>query len=243
MFGKKPKKDAVQTPPEKTRAEYTLEYVQIEINRLVKEIDSVHSNSFNEADTCNRLILPFFHAFGWDPYSTFWKSQFAINGTRRHVDYAFSTNGYGWTLIEAKRLNFKNIDKNKNFIRQIASYFNADPNAHLIILTNGEEYCFYSYGETTEICTTPFIKFNLHDIDVTGNATFLRHLFRNGYNIGNWSKYAVMSRALAEIRHSLRNAPDSLTKQHLIEKSFALLYPEFQEPERKEIVEFFTRYS
>ena len=76
MFGKKPKKDAVQTPPEKTRAEYTLEYVQIEINRLVKEIDSVHGNSFNEADTCNRLILPFFHAFGWDPYSTFWKSHF-----------------------------------------------------------------------------------------------------------------------------------------------------------------------
>lgn len=243
MFGKKPKKDAVQTPPEKTRAEYTLEYVQIEINRLVKEIDSVHSNSFNEADTCNRLILPFFHAFGWDPYSTFWKSQFAINGTRRHVDYAFSTNGYGWTLIEAKRLNFKNIDKNKNFIRQIASYFNADPNAHLIILTNGEEYCFYSYGETTEICTTPFIKFNLHDIDVTGNATFLRHLFRNGYNIGDWSKYAEMSRALAEIRHSLRKAPESLTKQHLIEKSFALLYPEYQEPERKEIVGFFNSFT
>ena len=243
MFGKKPKKDAVQTPPEKTRAEYTLEYVQIEINRLVKEIDSVHSNSFNEADTCNRLILPFFHAFGWDPYSTFWKSQFAINGTRRHVDYAFSTNGYGWTLIEAKKLNFKNIDRNKNFIKQIASYFNADPHAHLIILTNGEEYCFYSYGETTEICTTPFIKFNLHDIDVTGNATFLRHLFRNGYNIGNWSKYAVMSRALAEIRHSLRKAPESLTKQHLIEKSFALLYPEYQEPERKEIVGFFNSFT
>ncbi len=243
MFGKKPKKDAVQTPPEKTRAEYTLEYVQIEINRLVKEIDSVHSNSFNEADTCNRLILPFFHAFGWDPYSTFWKSQFAINGTRRHVDYAFSTNGYGWTLIEAKRLNFKNIDKNKNFIRQIASYFNADPHAHLIILTNGEEYCFYSYGETAEVSTTPFIKFNLCDIDVTGNATFLRHLFRNGYNIGDWPKYAEMSRALAEIKHSLRKAPESLTKQHLIEKSFALLYPEYQEPERKEIVGFFNSFT
>ena len=243
MFGKKKPPLLPAAPPEKTRAEYTLEYVQIEINRLVKEIDSVHSNSFNEADTCNRLILPFFHAFGWDPYSTFWKPQFAINGTRRHVDYAFSTNGYGWTLIEAKRLNFKNIDKNKNFIRQIASYFNADPNAHLIILTNGEEYCFYSYGETTEICTTPFIKFNLHDIDVTGNATFLLHLFRNGYNIGNWSKYAVMSRALAEIRHSLRNAPDSLTKEHLIEKAFALLYPDIPEAERKELLAFFTAFS
>ena len=80
------------------------------------------------------------------------------------MDYAFSTNGYGWTLIEAKKLNFKNIDRNKNFIKQIASYFNADPHAHLIILTNGEEYCFYSYGETTEICTTPFIKFNIRDI-------------------------------------------------------------------------------
>ena len=159
------------------------------------------------------------------------------------MDYAFSTNGYGWTLIEAKKLNFKNIDRNKNFIKQIASYFNADPHAHLIILTNGEEYCFYSYGETTEICTTPFIKFNIRDIDVTGNATFLRHLFRNGYNIGDWSKYAEMSRALAEIRHSLRKAPESLTKQHLIEKSFALLYPEYQEPERKEIVGFFNSFT
>ena len=243
MFGKKPKKDAVQTPPEKTRAEYTLEYVQIEINRLVKEIDSVHSNSFNEADTCNRLILPFFHAFGWDPYSTFWKSQFAINGTRRHVDYAFSTNGYGWTLIEAKKLNFKNIDRNKNFIKQIASYFNADPHAHLIILTNGEEYCFYSYGETTEICTTPFIKFNIRTLDLTGSAKPLSHLFYNNFNIADWPKLAEMSRALAEIRHSLRNAPESLTKQHLIEKSFALLYPECQEPERGELIGFFTQFS
>ena len=111
------------------------------------------------------------------------------------------------------------------------------------MLTNGEEYCFYSYGETAEVSTTPFIKFNLCDIDVTGNATFLRHLFRNGYNIGDWSKYAEMSRALAEIRHSLRKAPESLTKQHLIEKSFALLYPEYQEPERKEIVGFFNSFT
>ena len=32
------------------------------------------------------------------------------------------------------------------------------------------------------------IRFNIRNIDVTGNATFLRHLFRNGYNIGDWPK-------------------------------------------------------
>jgi len=244
MFGKTKIRPVSQTaPPEKTRAEYTLEYVQIEIHRLVGEIDSCRRNSLTEADTCNRLILPFFHAFGWDPFSNLWKSQFPINGTRKHVDYAFSKNGNGWTLIEAKKLNFKNIDRNRNFIKQIVGYFNADPHAHLIILTNGEEYCFYSYGETTEICTTPFIRFNIRDIDVTGNATFLRHLFRNGYNIGDWSKYAEMSRALAEIKHSLRKASECSTKQHLIEKSFALLYPEYQEPERKEIIGFFNSFT
>ena len=245
LFSKtfKDKKNIPAAPPEKTRHEYTLEYVQIEIHRLVREIDSYNKKSLTEADTCNRLILPFFRAFGWDSYSTVWRSQFPINGTHKHVDYAFSKNGHGWTFVEAKKLNFKNIDRNKNFIKQIAGYFNADPHAHLIILTNGEEYCFYSYGETTEICTTPFIKFNVRDIDVTGNATFLRHLFRNGYNIGDWPKFAEMSRALAEIRHSLRNAPDSLAKQHLIEKSFALLYPEYQEPERKELVEFFNSFT
>lgn len=244
MFGKTKIKPASQTaPPEKTRTEYTLEYVQIELHRLVGEIDSINNHSINEADTCNRLILPFFHAFGWDPYSTVWKAQYPINGTRKHVDYAYSKNGHGWTFVEAKKLNFKNIDRNKNFIKQISGYFNADPQAHLIILTNGEEYCFYSYAENIEISTTPFIKFNIRDIDLTGNATFLRHLFRNGYNIGDWPKFAEMSRALAEIRHSLRKAPESLTKQHLIEKSFALLYPEYQEPERKEIIGFYNSFT
>ena len=243
MFGKKKPSLLPPSQPEKTRHEYTLEYAQIDIHRIVLEIDHCNQIALTEADTCNKFILPFFRAFGWDPFSTVWRSQFPINNTRRHVDYAFSKNGHGWAFIEAKKINFKNIDRNKNFIKQITGYFNADPHAHLIILTNGEEYCFYSYGESTEISTTPFIRFNIRSIDVTANARFLGRLFRNQFNIGDWPKYAEMSRALAEIRHSLRNAPDSLTKQHLIEKSFALLYPEYQEPERKELIEFFTRYS
>ena len=243
MFGKKKSPLLPESAPEKTRAEYTLEYAQIEIHRIVSEIDSCNKKALNEADTCNRFILPFFRAFGWDSYSTVWRSEYSINGTHRHVDYAFSKNGHGWTLIEAKRLNFKNIDRNKNFIKQIVGYFNADPHAHLIILTNGEEYCFYSYGESTEISTTPFIKFNIRNIDVTGNAKFLSRLFRNQFNIGDWSKYAEMSRSLAEIKHSLRKAPESLTKQHLIEKSFVLLYPEIQEPERSELLAFFNLFG
>lgn len=235
----------IQTPEGKTaeRERYSLAYTQLAIDRIVDDLKKSGGERLTEADTCNRLVLPFFQAFGWNTSNELWHCQFAVGGSRRHVDYAFSKNGHGWAYIEAKRLLFKNIDSNKNFIKQISGYFNASPGAHLIILTNGEEYCFYSYGETTEICTTPFIKFNIRNIDVTGNASFLRHLFRNGYNIGDWSKYAEMSRALAEIRHSLRKAPDCLTKQHLIEKSFALLYPEYQEAERKELIGFFTAYS
>ncbi len=234
----------IQTPEDKTaeRERYSLAYTQLAIDRIVDDLKKSGGERLTEADTCNRLVLPFFQAFGWNTANELWHCQFAVGGSRRHVDYAFSRTGHGFVFVEAKKLNFKNIDKNKNFIRQIEGYFNADKRAHLIILTNGEEYCFFSYGESTGISAVPFFKFNIRNIDLTGNAGFLRHLFRNSFNIGDWPQYAEMSRALAEIRHSLRKAPDSAGKQHVTDKAFSLLYPNLSDKERDEIIRFFTEF-
>lgn len=223
----------------------SLKYAQYSINKIIERMDNftIPLKTVNEGNTCNQFVLPFFKAFGWGSDYTYWSTEHRILNTNKHVDYAFSKTGHGWAYVEAKKIKFKNIHKNKNFIKQITGYFNAAPSAHLIILTNGEEYCFYSYGEELEISTTPFIKFNIRDIDLTGNATFLRHLFINGFNIGEWPKYAEMSRSLAEIQHALRRAPDTLSKQHLIQKSFALLYPNLSEDEQTEALQFFTRFG
>lgn len=233
------------TKPEKSVTAYSLAYAQMAVQDIITRIDhfTVPKNEINEANTCEHFVLPFFRAFGWDSDFAYWSAQHHIEGTNRHVDYAFSTTGHGWAYIEAKRLRFKHIDQNHNFIKQIAGYFNAVKDAHLIILTNGEEYCFYSYGENVEIRTTPFIRFNIRHIDLTSNAAFLRHLFIQNFHISDWPKYAEMSRSLAEIRHSLRHAPDTLGKKDVTEKSFALLYPDMDEAERKEVIQFFTTFS
>jgi Uncharacterized conserved protein len=246
MFGKKKTRVLPEASPEKTRHEYTLEYAQIDIEKIVNDMGHfpLKQKDINEANTCGQFVLPFFRAFGWKTDDPFWSWEHKVPGSyNKHVDFAFSKQGKGWVYVEAKRIRFKHIDRNKNFVRQIAGYFNAAKNAHLIILTNGEEYCFYSYDENTEICATPFIRFNIRHIDLTKNAKPLERLFYNQFNIADWPKLAEMSRALAEIRHSLRNAPDSLTKEHLIEKSFALIYPDIPEAERKELLTFFTQFS
>lgn len=245
IFNKKSSSPAAtsKATAEKSRGQYSLEYTQIAIRKIVAQIDSSDIKDLTEEDTCNRFILPFFQAFGWNPVLSHWCSQFRIENSSQRVDYAFSKRGKGWAYIEAKRINFKNIDKNKNFVKQVSGYFNAAKNAHLIILTNGEEYCFYSYGENTEISATPFIKFNIRNINLTGNAKPLSRLFYNQFNIGDWPQLAEKSRALADIKYSLRNAPDSLTKQNNIERSFALLYPDMDVSQRKELIDFFNLFG
>jgi len=243
LFKRKETVSRSPSVPEKTREEYSLEYAQRSIREIAAQIDACDRKALTELDVCNKFILPFFRVFGWDPAYSFWHSQYRIGHSYKHVDYAFSKTAYGLAFIEAKKLIFRNIDSNKNFVKQITGYFNADPGAHLIILTNGEEYCFYSYGETSEICLTPFIKFNIHKVDLTGTAKPLERLFYRKFNISDWAKLAGMSRTLAGIRHSLRAAPDCLTKQNIIEKSFALIYPDIPESERKDLLAFFTEFS
>ena len=65
----------------------------------------------------------------------------------------------------------------------------------------------------------------------------------NQFNIGDWPQLAEKSRALADIKYSLRNAPDSLTKQNNIERSFALLYPDMDVSQRKELIDFFNLFG
>ena len=223
----------------------SLRYAQININKIVKAIDkfSLPLKSITEANTCDRFVLPFLDAFGWNPSYEYWSSQHRIGRSKMHADYAFSKTGYGWVFVEAKRIGVKNLDKNKQCQMQITKYFNSCPGAHLIILTNGEEYCFYSYGKEMEIQPKPFIKFNIRKLDLTGNGTFLRHLFINKFNIGNWPKYAEISRSLSDIQYALRKAPDTLGKQNLINKSFELIYPELDEDERNEAIRFFSTYK
>lgn len=222
----------------------SLRYAQIAINKIVQRINGEKQKSkINEAQTCDRFILPFLASFGWSPNYPYWFSQYKVGNTRMHADYAFSRTGYGFVFVEAKRIGIRKLDENKKCQEQIAKYFIASPGAHLVILTNGEEYYFYSYGFGMEIQPKPFIKFNIHDLDLIHNGTFLRHLFANKFSIGNWPKYADMSRSLADIEYALRKAPDSLSKQNLINKSFTLLYPDLDEDERNEAIRFFTTYK
>lgn len=222
----------------------SLRYAQIAINKIVQRINGEKQKSkINEAQTCDRFILPFLATFGWTPNCPYWFSQYKIGNTRMHADYAFSRNGHGFVFVEAKRIGIRNLDENKDCQDQIAKYFSACPGAHLVILTNGEEYYFYSYGDDTEIQPKPFIKFNIHSLDLINTGTFLQHLFINKFNIGNWPKYADMSRSLTDIQYSLRKAPDTLGKKNLIHRSFELLYPDLDEDERNKAIRFFTTYK
>lgn len=117
-----------------------------------------------EEATKNALIMPFFHALGYDVFDPqeFIPEYIADIGTKKgeKVDYAIMIDGQPKIIVEAKMIGMP-LDK---FGNQLTRYFSCTA-AKFGILTDGVEYRFFTdIDETNRMDKTPFFTFKITDL-------------------------------------------------------------------------------
>lgn len=120
----------------------------------------------NEEQTKNALIMPFFQALGWDIHNPI-EFQAEYAGDRdvkkgERVDYAIRVNNDPVILIEAKALH-ESLERHQE---QLLRYFYAVSDSHIAILTNGQQYQFYSdLNKVNVMDDSPFFCFDIESFD------------------------------------------------------------------------------
>lgn len=131
---------------------------------LSKRLESIIDNIHNEESTKTSVIMPFFQLLGYDVFNPneFFPEFTADVGIKKgeKVDYAILKDGQPLILIEAKSIT----DDLKKHDSQLFRYFGTT-SVKFAILTNGEEYRFYTdLDETNKMDEKPFFIFNLLDL-------------------------------------------------------------------------------
>ena len=131
---------------------------------LSKRINSLKSNIETEEATKMSLIIPFFQSLGYDVFNPqeFLPEFIADVGIKKgeKVDYAIMENGEPLILIEAKPVKSK-LEKHDS---QLFRYFGTTK-AKFAILTNGEEYKFFTdLEEQNKMDATPFFVVNFSNL-------------------------------------------------------------------------------
>jgi len=147
---------------------------------LAKRVNSLKEDINTEEATKMSLIVPFFKELGYDVYNPreFLPEFTADVGIKKgeKVDYAIMLDGEPIILIEAKAVS----EKLDNHDSQLFRYFGTT-SAKFAILTNGEEYRFYSdLDELNKMDSKPFFTFsfgNLKEIQIAEIAKFCKASF------------------------------------------------------------------
>ncbi|MDL5595898.1 type I restriction endonuclease [Bacillus subtilis] len=145
------------------------------INAHVEHVKKVAPHCSGEETTKQALILPLLDILGFSPYDpTKVRAEFAsdfpgVKASER-VDYALFSNGTPVMFIEAKA----HSEKLNNHCPQLARYFNATPSVTMAVITNGQEWRFFTdLVEKNIMDEKPFLKIDL----VEGPVHDFAHLY------------------------------------------------------------------
>jgi len=150
------------------------------MKNLAKRIELQKGSITTEEATKTAFIMPFFQMMGYDVFNPqeFVPEYTADVGIKKgeKVDFAIMENGSPLILIEAKSITAK-LEKHDS---QLFRYFGTTK-AKLAILTNGEEYRFFSdLDEPNKMDTTPYFTLdfaNLKDSHLTELAKYAKANF------------------------------------------------------------------
>lgn len=129
----------------------------------VEHVKKVAQHCTGEETTKQALILPLLDILGFHPYDpTRVRAEFAsdfpgVKASER-VDYALFCDGHPVMFIEAKA----HSEKLNNHCPQLARYFNATPSVTMAVITNGQEWRFFTdLVEKNIMDEKPFLKIDL----------------------------------------------------------------------------------
>ncbi|MDU7505704.1 MAG: type I restriction endonuclease [Clostridia bacterium] len=135
------------------------------IASLKERVESLKSEVLTEEATCNSLILPFFSALGYDPFSlddVMPQASVPIGRKKdARVDYVLKVNGEPVCIVEAKPLGSNLSAENDS---QLRHYYAASV-ARFGLLTDGNQYRFYTDLDRPNILDdTPFLEFKIENL-------------------------------------------------------------------------------
>lgn len=137
------------------------------LNSLATKIEKQRDSIETEEATKNAFVMPFISlVLGYDVFNPneVVPEYTADIGTKRgeKVDYAIVKDDVVQILVECKRIG---EDLNINHASQLFRYF-AVTNARIAILTNGDEYRFYTdLDKPNRMDEKPFLRFQISDLD------------------------------------------------------------------------------
>ncbi|HCM90183.1 MULTISPECIES: type I restriction endonuclease [Vagococcus] len=134
------------------------------LKTLGKKVSALKEKITTEEATKTSLIMPFFSLLGYDVFNPleFIPEFTADVGIKKgeKVDYAIVVDNTLTILIEAKAITEK-LNKHDS---QLFRYFGTT-NAKFSILTNGQEYRFYTdLEQTNKMDNIPFLTFNISSL-------------------------------------------------------------------------------
>lgn len=141
-----------------------LETFSEQLKNIGKRVEQLKPSIGTEEATKTSLIMPFFQILGFDIFNPIeFVPEFTADvGIKKgeKVDYAIVLDEKPAILIEAKSIN-ENLS---NHDSQLFRYFGTTT-SKFGILTNGEEYRFYTdLEEQNKMDTLPFLTVNITDI-------------------------------------------------------------------------------
>ena len=155
------------------------------VEELAKDV------SGNEQATKQALIGPLMTALGWDltdPRVCMpeYKADFGTGRSSKPIDWAFIHEGKRVIFVEAKAAG-KRLD---NFDEQLKAYFAQDPGVRVGILTNGEQWKFFTDLDAANIMDAqPFATWEVIS-DKTPPLEVLTLLQKEGFDFGAVQQYA-----------------------------------------------------
>lgn len=144
----------------------SVEFIE-KLNLLASKIKQQSGAIETEEATKNAFVMPFINnVLGYDVFEpTEVIPEFVCDiGTKKgeKIDYAILKNGEIQMLIECKKIG---EPLNINHASQLFRYFHVT-NARISILTNGQEYKFFTdLDATNKMDEKPFLEINLLDLD------------------------------------------------------------------------------
>lgn len=138
-----------------------MEYNRDKIVQIKNSLVNKQLQPTTEEATKQWLIIPFIIALGYDPYSSDVIPEYSVDiGMKKgeKVDYALQINSQPVALVECKQLDTLLSEKH---ISQLYRYFTTS-NVHIAILTNGDDYLFFTDSEKQNIMDLePYFKIKL----------------------------------------------------------------------------------
>ncbi|QFP80254.1 type I restriction endonuclease [Latilactobacillus graminis] len=174
------------------------------IKNISKRVEQLKESLTTEESTKTSLIMPFFQALGYDIFNPmeFIPEYIADVGIKKgeKVDYAIILDDSLQILIEAKSIN-ESLTKHDS---QLFRYFGTT-NAKFSILTNGEEYRFFTdLDQPNKMDTTPFLTVNLTKLR-DAQITELFKFSKDNFNVDNITSTASELKYVNEVKQYLSN--------------------------------------